>query len=98
MSLQQRLTLLFVAIVMLPITVAGFWARDSVVSEVRQREAGRLSPALIEVESAIATRLQAVDEFARPTSARLSRNPNPERLHPLLQRRLAATDALDFLI
>ena len=101
MSLQQRLTLLFVVIVMLPLSAAGFFLRDTVVGEVRRREESRLRPTLAETESLMAARMEAVDELIAPVARRIRRSPaedpNP-RLRPLLKRALARTEELDFLI
>ncbi len=101
MSLQQRLTLLFVLIVMLPLSAAGFLMRDSVVGEVRRREEIRLRPTLVEMETMLEARLQGVDEFIAPVSRRLRRFPAEgavSRLRPLLKRTLAGTEELDFLV
>ena len=97
MSLQQRLTLLFVLIVMLPLSAAGFLMRDSVVGEVRRREESRLRPTLVETETMLEARLQGVDEFIAPVSRRLRRFPAEgavSRLRPLLKRTLAGTEEL----
>ena len=101
MSLQQRLTLLFVVIVMLPLSAAGFFVRESVIGEVRRREESRLRPALVETEEAIDARLKSVDELIAPVSSRvgkLSQKGSGASLQPLLKRALANTKELDFLI
>ncbi|CAN5478422.1 hypothetical protein BH18ACT16_BH18ACT16_13890 [soil metagenome] len=101
MSLQQRLTLLFVLIVMLPLSAAGFLMRDSVVGEVRRREDSRLRPTLVETETMLEARLKGVDEFIAPVSRRLRRFPAEgavSRLRPLLERALSGTEELDFLV
>jgi len=101
MSLQQRLTLLFVVIVMLPLSAAGFVLRDSVVGEIRRREESRLRPSLAETESVIAARQKAVFELISPVTLRLRRAQSGgggSRLQSLLGRALAGTEELDFFI
>jgi diguanylate cyclase (GGDEF)-like protein len=46
MSLQRRLTLIFVLIVILPLAAAGFFVQRLVVGEVERRAANALGPAL----------------------------------------------------
>ena len=101
MSLQQRLTLLFVVIVMLPLSAAGFFVRESVIGEIRRREESRLRPALVETEATLDARLKSVDELIAPVSSRAGKLPQKgsgASLQSMLKRALASTEDLDFLI
>ncbi|MDQ3662865.1 MAG: diguanylate cyclase [Actinomycetota bacterium] len=101
MSLQQRLTLLIVVIVMLPLSAAGFLLRDTVVGEVRRREESRLRSTLAVADSMLVARAKRVGVLLGPVSKRLRRYPAEgpgSQLETLLKRVLARTEELDFLI
>ena len=103
MSLQKRLTLVFIAIVILPLTAAGLVVQQLVVGEVSHRAELALSPAL---DSAVVIynnatgglrqRIESAVGYPQFAEA-LDRNRRDE-VSGFLNRRLNTTDGLDFLV
>ncbi|HEX2240899.1 MAG TPA: diguanylate cyclase [Actinomycetota bacterium] len=103
MSLQRRLTIFFVLIVILPLAVAGFVVQRVVVGEIARRAELSLEPLL---ESSLALyneRVDAIDERVaaevdRPSFAKALESGRSGRMEQLLQKLLAADEGLDFLL
>ncbi|MPZ90593.1 MAG: diguanylate cyclase [Actinobacteria bacterium] len=104
MSLQRRLTLFFILIVILPLAAAGFVVQDVVVREVANRAESALRPA---VNSIVARYNERVSVLGDVTRASLSQNEDfveiiegddRSNTDDFLKRRLNATNGLDFLI
>lgn len=103
MSLQKRLTLVFIAIVILPLTAAGLVVQRLVVGEVSHRAELALSPALDSAvviynntTAGLQQRLEAAVGYPQFALA-LERNRRDE-VSGFLSRRLATSEGLDFLI
>jgi len=103
-SLQRRLTLFFILIVILPLGAAGFVVQDVVVDQVASRAQSALAPA---VNSVVARYNERVSVLADLTRASLSQNEDfaatieegdRARTDDFLQKRLGNTNGLDFLI
>ncbi|MGH2698291.1 MAG: diguanylate cyclase [Actinomycetota bacterium] len=104
MSLQRRLTLFFILIVILPLAAAGFVVQDVVVDEVANRAEMGLRPA---VNSVVAHYNERVSVLGDLTQASIPQNDNfaalieegdRARTNGFLERRLRETEGLDFLI
>lgn len=103
MSLQRRLTLFFVAIVILPLAIAAFMVQRVVVGEVNRRAEISLAPALDSITVLYNDRSEGIDERvhaavdrtaireALDTGSRLE-------IDTLLQLRLDATQGIDFML
>lgn len=103
MSLQRRLTLFFVLIVILPLAVAGFVVQRVVVNEVSQRAIDGLTPALDATATLYQDRVEGLDARVRGTIgiADLSqslRRDDPSEIADLLRARLDESPNLDFFI
>lgn len=103
MSLQQRLTLFFVLIVILPLAAAGFVVQRVVGDEIGERALISLRPALDATVSVYNSKADVLDARVRgsvrgDTFPRLLRDGERERLGDLLEDRLGDTADLDFLI
>jgi diguanylate cyclase (GGDEF)-like protein len=103
-SLQRRLTLFFILIVIVPLGAAGFVVQDVVVDQVASRAESALAPA---VNSVVARFNERVSVLADLTRASLSQNQDfamvieeddRARTDDFLEKRLAQTNGLDFLI
>ena len=103
MSLQKRLTLVFIAIVILPLTAAGIVVQRLVVSEVSHRAELALGPALdsavVIYNNSAGGLEQRVDAAVgyRTFAAALDRGRRDE-ISGYLSRRLESAKGLDFLI
>jgi diguanylate cyclase (GGDEF)-like protein len=102
MSLQRRLTLFFVLIVMLPLAAAGFVVRHVVVGEVERRVELSLLPPLHQVETLYESQTQSLRQLARlmfETRAFATRldSRNPSAMQAFLERKARAADTFDFL-
>ncbi|MFN2525242.1 MAG: diguanylate cyclase [Actinomycetota bacterium] len=103
MSLQKRLTLFFVLIVILPLAVAGYVVQRVVVGEIAQRAELSLEPLL---ESSLALyneRVDAIDERVaaevdRPSFAEALDSGKSQRIDALLEKLLDSDEGLDFLL
>ncbi|MGH2775990.1 MAG: diguanylate cyclase [Actinomycetota bacterium] len=104
MSLQRRLTLFFILIVILPLAAAGFVVQDVVVGEVANRAESSLRPA---VNSVVARYNERVSVLEDVTTASLSQDERfagviedneRTKTDEFLKRRLQDTNGLDFLI
>ena len=104
MSLQRRLTIFFILIVVLPLTAAGFVVQRAVVSEVSQRHALTLRPALRGsvvryndrtrlMNDLVPLVLQKAGSFGLLLSERRG-----GKVEQILQARLEEVEQLDFLI
>ncbi|MGH2808156.1 MAG: diguanylate cyclase [Actinomycetota bacterium] len=103
MSLQQRLTLFFVLIVILPLAAAGFVVQRVLGEEIGERAVISLRPALDATVSLYNSRSEvmlrrtqnAVDEESFP---RLLQDGGRGPLEDFLQRQLDQTTDIDFLV
>lgn len=103
MSLQRRLTLFFVLIVILPLTVAGFLVHRVVVGEVSRRALLSLDPALDATVALYTDRVEALDARVRGTVglaqfADILRSRQKTQARDFLTARLSETQNLDFFI
>jgi len=103
MSLQQRLTLFFVLIVILPLAAAGFVVQRVIGDEIGERAIISLRPALDATVSLYNSRTEVLVRRARSAVAddqfpRLLRGRDRTGLDSYLQRRLAQSTDLDFLM
>ena len=103
MSLQQRLTLFFVLIVILPLAAAGFVVQRVIGDEIGERAIISLRPALDSTVSLYNSRSQVLVKRVRTAVAddafpRLLRDKDGPALDAYLDRRLAASPDVDFLI
>lgn len=104
MSLQRRLTLFFILIVILPLTAAGLVVHQVVVGEVESRATSNLKPSLNAAAVRYNERAQVIDDLtvaAVGGSAdfrRLLRSGDRAAIDGFLARRLDATEGLGFLI
>jgi diguanylate cyclase (GGDEF)-like protein len=103
-SLQRRLTLFFIFIVILPLAAAGFVVRDVVVDEVANRSELGLQPAVNSVVSHYNDRVAVLVDL---TQASVAQNQNfaeviegedRQETNAFLEGRLEQTAGLDFLI
>src|SRR5918997_2884707 len=103
MSLQRRLTLFFVLIVILPLVAAGYVVQRVVVGEISRRAVLALDPAL---DAAVAVYNARVDDMPddvrttveRPRLARLIEGGRSAEVKEFLVDSLARAGGLDFLI
>ncbi|MGI8773464.1 MAG: hypothetical protein ACR2KQ_00420, partial [Actinomycetota bacterium] len=103
MSLQRRLTLFFVLIVILPLAAAGFVVQRVVVGEIDRRSVLALGPALDATVALYNDRVEALDSRVRAAMgvtrfAELLEEGSSGRLDDFLQARLSGARSLDFLI
>jgi diguanylate cyclase (GGDEF)-like protein len=104
MSLQRKLTLFFVTIVMLPLIAAAFIVQRVITDEVGQRAVLTMRPAIDATVTIYNRQLasledhlrRVIDEPARLATA-LKKQDRPE-IKGYLQERLAMTADLDFLV
>lgn len=103
MSLQRRLTLYFVLIVILPLSIAGVLVQRVVVGELSRRSLLSLRPALDSAVTSYNGRIEVLEPEARsliatPRFARLlDRGGSPE-LDEHLKSLLRSSDVIDFLL
>jgi diguanylate cyclase (GGDEF)-like protein len=103
MSLQRRLTLYFVVIVILPLAAAGVLVQRVVVGEITRRASGSLQPAL---DSSVLVYNGRVNLLDAPTRAAVSRpgtvavlkRGNRRAVDVYLSHALMTTSGVDFLI
>lgn len=103
MSLQRRLTLFFVLIVILPLAVAAFVIQRVVVTEISRRAVESLEPSLDAAVALYNDRAQALDERVRgalqfPQFGRLLREGDGDELSAFLDQRIDEASNVDFLI
>lgn len=103
MSLQRRLTLFFVLIVILPLAVAGFVIQRVVVSEISGRAVESLEPSLDAAVALYNDRAMALDERVRgtlqfPRFGDLLRERDSKALSEFLEPRMRQASNVDFLI
>ncbi|MGH2702700.1 MAG: hypothetical protein ACRDJ2_13115, partial [Actinomycetota bacterium] len=104
MTLQRRLTLFFILIVILPLVAAGFVVQQVVVSEVTRRAELALGPSLNTAATKYNERSQAAEELtaARVQGsmrfARLLERDSRQAISGFLASRVNEVDPLDFLI
>jgi diguanylate cyclase (GGDEF)-like protein len=103
MSLQRRLTLFFVLIVILPLVAAGYVVQRVVIGEITRRAALALGPSLDAAVAVYNDRVADMDDdvrttVERPRLARLIDEGGRTAADSFLDRRLADSDELDFLI
>ncbi|MBW3594990.1 MAG: diguanylate cyclase [Actinobacteria bacterium] len=103
MSLQQRLTLFFVLIVILPLAAAGFVVQRVIGDEIGERAIISLRPALDATVSIYNARFDVLDRRVRSAVAddtfpRLLRDKDRAGLDAYLSRQLADTADVDFLM
>lgn len=103
MSLQKRLTLVFIAIVIFPLTAAGLVVQRLVVNEVSHRSELALGPALdsavVIYNSATSGLRERVDSaVGYPGFAQVLDRGSRDEISGFLSRRLAASEELDFLV
>ena len=103
MSLQQRLTLFFVLIVILPLAAAGFVVQRVIGAEIGERAIISLRPSLDATVSLYNSRTDALVKRARSAVSddafpRLLKAKKGPELDAYLDRRLQGTTDVDFLI
>ncbi|MFN2588058.1 MAG: diguanylate cyclase [Actinomycetota bacterium] len=103
MSLQRRLTLFFVLIVILPLVAAGYVVQRVVIGEISRRAVLALAPSLDAAVAVYNDRVADIEDDVRTTveRARLARlidDRDAAAAGRFLARRLADSDELDFLI
>ena len=104
MSLQRRLTLFFVLIVILPLLAAGFVVQRVIVGEISRRAVLSLRPALDASVAIYNRQAESLDRRVRlavqddPRFATLFREGRDQALERFLEGRLAESDDLDFLV
>ncbi|HYP23685.1 MAG TPA: hypothetical protein VEV43_08935, partial [Actinomycetota bacterium] len=103
MSLQRRLTLFFVLIVILPLVAAGYVVQRVVVGEISRRAVVALDPALDAAVAVYNARVgDMVDEVRRtverPRVARLMADRDADAVKKFLVGALERSGELDFLI
>ncbi|MDQ3914954.1 MAG: diguanylate cyclase [Actinomycetota bacterium] len=103
MSLQRRLTLFFVLIVILPLVAAGYVVQRVVIGEISRRAVLALDPSLDAAVAVYNDRVADMDDdvrttVERPRLARLIDERDAAATDAFLGRRLAGSDELDFLI
>lgn len=103
MSLQRRLTLIFVLIVILPLFAAGYVVQRAVVGEMERRSVLALDPAL---DAAVAVYNARADDMAddvrttveRPRLAHLITAGRSGEVKDFLVESLSRAEGLDFLV
>ena len=104
MSLQRRLTLFFVLIVILPLAAAGFVVQRVVVGEISRRAVLSLAPALDATVAMYNDRIDGLDERVSGgdrrvlASARVLRSEDRAEAARFLEQKLRGVYHLDFLI
>src|SRR5688572_16046082 len=103
MSLQRRLTVFFVLIVILPLAVAGFVVQRVVVNEISRRALLSLGPALDATVALYNDRVDALDDRVKasvglPTFGSKLSEGTPAEVQSFLERRLGGATNVDFLI
>ena len=103
MSLQQRLTLFFVLIVILPLAAAGFVVQRVIGDEIGERAIISLRPSLDATVSLYNSRTDVLDRRVRSAVAgdafpRLLQAEDQAGLDAYLDRQVAQSTDLDFLI
>jgi two-component system, cell cycle response regulator len=103
MSLQRRLTLIFVFVVSVPLAAAGFVVYRAVTGEIGRHAIESLAPALDANVVRYNDRVAALDNLVkasvgRPKLASLAQNGDREAIDVFLQRSLRLTHYLDFLV
>jgi diguanylate cyclase (GGDEF)-like protein len=103
-SLQRRLTLFFILIVILPLAAAGFIVQDVVVTEVANRAESSLRPAVNSVVARYNERVSVLEDVTRSalseseSFAEIVEDDDRSRTDDFLTERLEQTNGLDFLI
>jgi diguanylate cyclase (GGDEF)-like protein len=103
-SLQRRLTLFFILIVILPVGAAGFVVQDVVVDQVASRAESALTPAVNSVVARYNDRVSVLEDLTRaslPQNADFAvaiEKDNRAETDAFLEERLLSTNGLDFLI
>ncbi|MGH2819374.1 MAG: HAMP domain-containing protein, partial [Actinomycetota bacterium] len=102
MSLQRRLTVFFIVIVILPLAVAGFVVRRVVVTDTAERASDSLLPALNSAMAVYNERADTLDPLVRaildsPRLGRALQRGDRSALGAFLESRVEA-DSIDFLI
>ena len=102
MSLQRRLTLYFVLIVILPLAIAGVLVQRVVVGELSRRSLLSLRPALNSAVQSYNGKIDLLEPESRalvstPRLGRLIDEGNPEALRPELLASLETAEVVDFL-
>ncbi|HVL63831.1 MAG TPA: diguanylate cyclase [Actinomycetota bacterium] len=103
MSLQRRLILFFVVIVVIPLAAAGFVVQRLVVGEISQRSALALTPALDAATLAFNERASVLEELVDSAVdpgelARAMDSGDRARFDTLLGNAVGSTTHLDFLV
>ena len=103
MSLQRRLTLFFVLIVILPLAAAGFLVQRVVVGEISRRAVLSLAPALDATVAMYNDRIDGLDQRVRaaiesPRLARVLRSEDRAEVGRFLEQRLSGVYQLNFLV
>lgn len=103
MSLQRRLTLYFVVIVLLPLLAAGFLVQRVVSREIDRRSVLSLAPAVDAGLVAFNERSEVIDERVRlavddPRFPEVIRSRDREEMGEFLTDSLEASDGIDFLV
>ncbi|HZK50574.1 MAG TPA: diguanylate cyclase [Actinomycetota bacterium] len=104
MSLQRRLTLFFILIVILPLAAAGFVVQDVFVGEVANRAESSLRPSVNSVVARYNERVSVLEDVTRASLtdtenfAEFIEGDDRTLTDEFLGRRLEATNGLDFLI
>ncbi len=100
MSLQRRLTIFFVIIVILPLAAAGIIVLRIVTSEINKRAELALPAALDSVVVAFNERSSVIDERLRAAvdGERLAKLADAPSLQQYLSDRLSMTEGLDFVM
>ena len=104
MSLQRRLTLFFILIVILPLGVAGFVVQDIVINQVAEQAQSALKPAVNSVVAHHNDRVSVLEDLTRASlpqdedfAVAIEKDDRAET-DAFLRERLQNTNGLDFLI
>ena len=104
MSLQRRLTLFFILIVILPLGVAGYVVQDIVISQVSKQAQSALTPAANSVVARYNDRVLVLSDLTRASlpqnedfAVAIEKDDRAET-DDFLSERLRDADGLDFLI
>lgn len=104
MSLQRRLTLFFILIVILPLGVAGYVVQDIVISRASEEAQSALTPAVNSVVARYNDRVLVLSDLTRASlpqnedfAVAIEKDDRAET-DDFLKERLRDTDGLDFLI
>jgi diguanylate cyclase (GGDEF)-like protein len=103
-SLQRRLTLFFILIVILPLGVAGFVVQDIVIRQVSEQAQSALTPTVNSVVARYNDRVSVLSDLTRASlpqnedfAVAIEKDDRAET-DDFLKKRLRNTDGLDFLI